>query len=192
MAIVGIKNLQVSKMENGKYIEPIMLADIIDVDINIESNDKKLYASDKIKESNRSFKSGEIKMTIDDLIDKSAAYILGMKTEAVEVNGKSVNVLVSNRSDKAPYVGVGCYSEVSRDNITAYRAIVLLKNMFAIPKEKAKTREDTMEYQTKEVTATIFTDDKGNWKKEATFETEEEAIEFIHSILGNPTPGEGA
>ncbi|MEG0177663.1 major tail protein [Anaerorhabdus sp.] len=188
MAIVGIKHLQVARYEAKKYTLAMMLADLIDVDINIESNESKLYANDKIKEASTSFKGGQIKMTVDDLVDKGSQFILGQKTKEVTVGDKKLNVLVSNRNDKAPYVGIGFYSEVSRDNVTAYRAIVLLKNMFSIPKEKAKTREDKTEYQTKEVNATIFANDDGEWKLEVTVDTEEEAVAFVESILG--TPGE--
>ena len=149
----------------------------INSDININSNDVKLYADDVIAESDKSFKDGNVKIGVDDLDYETQAMLLGHK---VSEEGE----LVANADDTAPFVGFGFYGPTKKNNVLGFRAIFLHKVQFAEPAESITTKGETVSFQTPVLEGTIYTDVKGDWKSEKTFPTEAEAKTWLETKAG--------
>lgn len=180
MAKIGLKGLRAAKYdENSKtYGEVESVGKAIKSDISINSNNVKLYAEDAVAESDQSFKDGKIALEVDDLTVKMNGLLLG---HTVSEEGE----LVANSSDIAPYVGMGFYCMTKKNNKIGYRAIFLVKVQFAEPNDNSETRGETVAFKTPSIEGTIMTDANGDWKKEESFETEQEAIAYLDSKFGN-------
>ena len=65
-----------------------------------------------------------------------------------------------------PFVGVGFIVRYQEDNVESYVPIILNKVAFTVPNLDAATQEEDIDWQTQELTATIFRDDSANrnWK----------------------------
>ena len=73
------------------------------------------------------------------------------------------------------------------NNKYMYRAQWFNRVMMSVPKDSATTRGESIDWQTKEISGTIYrsaaTGENGvhPWKETADFETEAEALEFLKS-----------
>lgn len=177
MAIIGVRGLKTAIYDEvtGKYSGKRDVADTIDVDIKINSNDAKLYADDQLAESDTTFKDGDIAVQVADIEDETKAEMLGHKFTEGET--------VYNKDDAAPYMGVGFYATRKIHGVVKFRAVVFLKAKFSEPSEKYSTKGDNISFQTPTVNGKISTTNNGDWKKDKTFATETEAIEYIDNIL---------
>lgn len=177
MAIIGVRGLKIATYDEktGKHSDKIDVSDTIDVDIKINSNDTKLYADDQLVESDNTFKDGDIAVQVADIEDETRAKMLGHKYTEGET--------VYNKDDAAPYLGVGFYATRKVHGVVKFRAVVFLKAKFSEPSEKFSTKGDNISFQTPTINGKISTDKNGNWKKDKTFATETEAIEYIDNIL---------
>lgn len=180
MAIIGVRGLKTALYDEatGKYSGKKDIADTIDVDIKINSNDAKLYADDQLAESDTTFKDGDIAVQVADIDDETKAEWLGHKYTEGET--------VYNKDDAAPYMGAGFYAARKVHGVVKYRAVVFLKTKFSEPSEKYSTRGDSTSFQTPTINGKISTIKNGDWKKDKTFATEDEAIKYIDDIL-SPT-----
>lgn len=178
MAIIGVRGLITGKYDeaNNAYLNAKEVADTIDVDIKVNNNDAKLYADDQLVESDSTFKDGDIALQLADIDDEIKAEWLGHEFSDGET--------VYNRDDTAPYVGVGFYATRMVHNVKKYRAVVFLKTKFSEPSEKYSTKGDSISFQTPTINGKISTVKDGDWKKDKTFETEQEAIDYLKGIFG--------
>jgi hypothetical protein len=87
--------------------------------------------------------------------------------------------VIANGNDVAPYVGIGFYGEVRRNNKTVYQAKWLFKAQFSEPNDETDTKGETVAFQTPTIEGTAFKLDNGDWKEQAEFETEKEAIAWV-------------
>lgn len=189
MAIIGVRGLITGKYDeaNNVYLNAKEVADTIDVDIKINSNDAKLYADDQLVESDSTFKDGDVALQLADIDDEIKADWLGHKYAEGET--------VYNKDDTAPYVGIGFYATRMVHNVKKYRAVAFLKTKFSEPSEKYSTKGDSISFQTPTINGKISTTKDGDWKKEQTFEKESEAIAYLKEIFGlseAATEGEAA
>ncbi len=149
-----------------------VLAKAISADIAIETNDVKLYADGILAESDQSFKSGTIKIGVDELLDAAKVALLDY------IEGSVVDVSLGTKELSAigaaspAYVGFGCYGKIIRNKIAYYRAVWLKKVQFAEPNDSLKTKGETLEFGTSELEGEIMIDITGVWKEEARFSTE--------------------
>lgn len=178
MAIIGVRGLITGKYDEATnaYLNARKVADTIDVDIKINNNDAKLYADDQLVESDATFKDGDIALQLADIDDEIKAEWLGHE----HADGETIY----NKDDTAPYEGVGFYATRKVHNVKKYRAVVFLKTKFSEPSEKYSTKGDSISFQTPTINGKISTVTNGDWKKDKTFDTEEEAVAYLENIFG--------
>ena len=173
MAKIGLK-YPVYKGETTQGV----IGKAIQADISIEVNDVKLYADDAIAESDKSFSGGTLTLGIDDLSDEVYATLLGH-----EVNPVTGEITAAG-GDDGPYVGIGFYGAKKVGGVRKYRAIWLPKVQFAEPNDENATKGENVEFRTPSLEGTIMVDDNGDWKKENTFDTEDEAKAYLEEKAG--------
>lgn len=151
-----------------------------------------LYGCNRVIENdNPRFDSGTAKLETDELIQEVSKFLLGLhEVERTYGEGKTVQVLVYDDSQKAPELGLGIIEEHQRDDVDFYKAVILKRVQFNIPEDAATTRKGSIEWQTKTIEGTIMRSEevsdtaKYPWKEEATFDSESEALEFLKLSLG--------
>lgn len=94
-------------------------------------------------------------------------------------------------------MGFGGIIKAKQSGVTKWIAVVLTKIQFANPGINAVTQGETIEWQTKELTATVMRDDstKHKWQMQSTpMDTEADAEAAIKKALNitNPKPALGA
>lgn len=172
------------------YSDGGLMGKAVEVDIEIEvSEDNNLYADNGVAETDRTFSSGTLTITTDDLDQKVSKVMLGLKEETLTgvdgVTDSDVSRLIFDDDQVVPYLGFGVVIKKVRNGVTKWRAVILKKVMFAVPSDAATTQGESIEWQTPELTATIMRDDsaKHPWKEEATFTTEAQAEAYIKHTL---------
>lgn len=166
----------------GKYTELSLELD--------DGGDNILYGDNGPAESDTAFAGGTISITTDELRPAAAHDILGTKTEAVTVTGlttQDASWEVYDEDQDAPYLGVGGILKKKVDGAVRYVAFVLNKVKFTTPGESATTQGETIEWQTKELSAKILRSDtaKHEWRRVSSLlDTEADAEKLIKSFLG--------
>lgn len=190
MAGIGLRKPFYSIYNNADgvvtYTGGGILAKAIEFSASIETaTDNNLYADDGIAESDRSFASGTISITTDDLTPEASAAILGITATDVTVGEATVSELVYDEDAQTPYLGFGVIIPKIRGGVASFRAVVFPKIMFNVPEDAATTKGESIEWQTPTIEGTILRSDaeKHPWKREATVGTEAQAIAYIKQCL---------
>lgn len=145
------------------YTGGIPLARGVEVQIEPESTDDNRFYADNIVAENEAgtFNGGTATITVDGLKDAANKLIFGLPT--ADQQGWT-----NYGNDQAvPYVGFGCVVRCQEEGVVSYVPLVLTKIQFNEATMQAATQEDTIDWQTQELTAQIFRDDTENqvWKK---------------------------
>lgn len=158
----------------------------LSTEFNTDSKGNNLYADNAIAETQNVFSGGTINLTTDDLDFEASKLLLNVREEEVDFNGKKINTIVNRDGDSPPYVGFGVVEERQKDTKPYFIATFLPKVAFKIPSKSAKTKGESIEWQTPQISGTIMRDDTPDhkWKVEAKCATESEAIEFLKWKLG--------
>lgn len=172
MAKVGLKYL-VYKGATNKGV----IGKAIQADVSIAVNEVYLYADDAVAESDKSFRNGTITLGTDDLSDVIQKELLG---HTVDQTGE----ITAKGTDNNPYVGIGFYGIKKVNNDQKFRAVWLPKVQFAEPNDTNTTKGENTTFSTPTLTGTVMVDDNGDWKKEQTFATEQEAIAYLNGKAG--------
>lgn len=159
----------------------------VQMDIN-SSDDNKFYADNvQAEQVGGKFQDGTIKLTVDGLLDASEKFLQGLSTSSVTVStGVTVTVYAYDQTQDIPYVGVGYVARYLSDGVTSYEPCIVTKAKFQMPKHNAKTEEDSIEFQTQELTANLFRDDSANgvWFEYGEAQTTEaKAEQFIKKVF---------
>lgn len=201
MASIGLRNPYYAKYNydsgTGKvsYSDGGLLAKAIEFSASLESSDaNNLYADDGIAESDSTFAGGELTINTDDLTPEVSRVILGLKSNTVTVGTTEVTELVYDEDAAAPYLGFGVIVPKKVNGVKCYRAVVFPRIQFAVPEEAAKTMEDSIEWTTPELTATILRSEEEGaaWKREATVDTLATAQAYIKTVLNITDTASGA
>lgn len=178
MAKVGLKYLKFGKLNEGKgkdgedtYGQGYILGKAIKADININKNDVKLYADDALAETDKTFSNGSVSVETSDISQENQVRLLG--------HSESDGEMIANTNDQAPYVGFGFYGSKKVDGKLKFRAVFFNKVQFGEPNDNNSTKGETTTFNTETIEGTIMTNAKGRWKQEKTFDTEEEAMDYI-------------
>lgn len=199
----GFSKPYVAKYANASgvtsYSGGLLLGRGVDVSSEIDAaDDNNFYADNVIAETESTqFTSGNLTVTVDGLGNDAATLILGLpEPVALQVGespGTSVQMQHYGKALNAPYVGFGYVRRVMYQGVTSYIPIIHPKVKFSLPSDSAATQQDTIDWQTQELSATLMRDDTANadWKIEAAelLDTEEEAEAVIKKVL-NITEGE--
>lgn len=158
-------------------------AKAISVEMSLNIADAPLYADDGIAERVREFIDGTLNFTPDDLSDEVKAEWLGSKVEEETVGDETVKVLKSSTEDQPGYFGFGFIVPKIKGNARKYRAILFAKVQFAEPNESAQTKGENISWQTPSIEGKIMRRVDETWKEEATFNTLEQAKDWLNKKL---------
>lgn len=132
-----------------------------DITITAESSDDNIFYADNVAAENDGgrFTGGTATITIDGLLAATRRLIYGLPA--------AVDGWTAYDDDMAvPYVGIGGIVRRMMDGATTYVPIILTKCRFNIPEDAATTQEESIDWQTESLEATIFRADdaKHAWK----------------------------
>lgn len=142
------------------YGTPASLGRGVSMEWDVEVSDtNNFYADDTIAESiGGLFQSGSGTAVVDGLDQTAAKAILGLANtrtiDTVTVQGYGVS--------EPPYVGLGFIKRVMMQGVTTYLPIIFPKVRFNMPSGSAATQEDEIDWQTQELTFSIYRDDTTN------------------------------
>lgn len=195
MATIGLsKPYYAIYNENGgnpTYAEGSLIGKATEMTLELEGADANvLYADNGPAESDNQFAGGTLTISTDDLLPDPMLAILGLKAEEMDLDGAATAApkwIVYDDDQAIPYVGFGGVIKAKQSGATRWIAVVLTKVQFANPGISAVTQGDTIEWQTKELTATVMRDDstKHTWQMQSTpMKTEADAEAAIKKALG--------
>ena len=144
------------------YSGGIPLARGVDVNISVEgAGDNNFYADNVLAETDtQAFSSGTLTLTVDGLKDAARKLITGVTTsQSVTTGGNTVSFEVYDDLAVVPYVGVGFVARYMEAGVTTYVPIIIKKCKFSDPEITAATQEDSIDWQTQSLEATIMRDD---------------------------------
>lgn len=154
------------------------------VNVNVEPDtgeDNNFYADNQVAESVAgAFTKGTLTLSVDGLLMAAERLIMGLPAAAENWTdyGDDQNI---------PYVGVGFVRRVMSEGVTSYIPYVLPKVRFAQVNVAADTQEEEIDWQTEELSASIFRSDDANrtWKRIGAAQTTEAAAEaLVKAALG--------
>ncbi len=157
MAVIGIKHpvfVPITTYTVGArptYGTGSVIGKAIKADISLESNDSTLYADDAACETDTSFKSGTIKLGVDDLSFDIQKEMLGNTSATVD----TVDELRKTADDVAPEGGFGFYKSEKKNGSRRYEATFYLRTQFKEPNESAETKGESISWQTPEIEGKI-------------------------------------
>ena len=163
------------------YSGGIPLARGVDVSLSVEgTSDNKFYADNVCAETdNQAFSSGTLSLTVDGLKDAARKMITGVTTtQSVTVTtGTTVAFDVYDDVASVPYVGVGFVVRYMEGGTTTYVPVIIRKVKFNDPELSAATQEESIDWQTQTLEATVLRDDSANhaWKMVGAEQTTEAA-----------------
>ena len=175
---------------NVTYTEGRKLARGVEISVEAETTEENnFYADNRVAESVPGiFNSGTLTLTVDGLFLESEKFIMGITSEGqISVGGKTVKTTDYGETMSIPYVGVGAIVQYQSEGVDSYEPILFTKARFNDTGIAARTMEGSIEWQTKELTATLLRDDTPthNWKRIAESQaTEAEAEAVIKAFLG--------
>lgn len=175
---------------NPSYTSRMPLARGVSVSLDIETADaENFYADNVLAESAGGlFTGGTVTLTVDGLKAAARTLIMGLPTAtSVTVGSATVDVQDFDDRQAMPYIGVGFVVRVMENGVTSYVPYVLPKVIFNEETLDASTQEDTIDFQTTELEATILRDDSANhrWKRIGANQTTEALAEdVIEALLG--------
>lgn len=149
-----------------------------------------LYADNAPAESDNQFAGGTLTLSTDDLLPTPMLAILGLQQETIEsvdgVTTEGAAWIKYNDAQEIPYVGFGGIIKAKQNGAIKWIAIVLNKIQFSNPGVSAVTQGETIEWQTKELTATVMRNDASShdWQWMSTpLDSEAEAEAAIKNVL---------
>lgn len=165
------------------YSSGMQLARGVDVSIEPETADDNDFYADNIKaeSAGKKFTGGTVTLTVDGLLTAAEKLIMGLPT--------AVGDWAAYDDDQAvPYVGIGFIARYMSDGVESWTPMVLAKCQFDQISNSAATQEEEIDWQTQELSATIYRGDdtKHAWKYVGTTEytTEEAAENALKAKLG--------
>lgn len=183
MAKIGLQNFLfgiLTEAEDGTatYGEATKPGKAISCSVDISNNEATLYADDALAESDTSFQSGTVTMGIDDEDLQTLATLLGH--EITDGN------MVRNSNDTAPYVGLGRVITKMVGGVYKYKVEFLCKVKFSEPSQDDNTKGESLEFGTSEIEGKVAALADGNWSIAQTFDTMQEAREYLASLFTAP------
>lgn len=156
------------------YSSGRILARGVNVSMSVNSAEPtNFYADNSVRESvGGVFTDGEVTLTVDGL-DATVEKLI------FDLPAADSDDFVNWGESDPPFVGIGFIVRTMYLGVESFRAIVLTKCKFNTPSLEARTQEESIAFQTQELTATIMRDDTANkvWLKKGTLRTTEALAE---------------
>lgn len=173
------------------YSGVMQLARGVSVSLSLDTTDDNVFHADNVSAETAAaiFTGGTATLTVDGLLAEAEKFILGLpETTKVPAGGAQVDVSHYGDGMEIPYVGIGFVVRYQSGGVVTYAPVVLTKARFQQPGLDAATQEESIDWQTQELTATLMRDDTAShdWKLVgADQSTEEAAVEVLKAILGS-------
>lgn len=190
----GFSKPYVAKYSNAggavTYSGVMQLARGVSVSLSLNTTDDNTFYADNVSAETApaTFTGGTATLTVDGLLEAAEKFVLGLP-EATNVEAGGSQVAVSHYGDgmEIPYVGIGFVVRYQSAGVITYAPVVLTKARFQQPGLDAATQEESIDWQTQELTVDLMRDDTTNhdWKLVgADQSTEAAAEEVLKAILG--------
>ena len=172
------------------YDTVMALARGVDVSLDIETNDDNDFYADNVKAESAGnvFSSGTVTLTVDGLKEETRQMIMGLPSPtSVTVGSTTVDVYDYDDRQEKPYVGLGFIVRYMEDGVASFVPYLLPKVIFNDLGIEAETQEESIDFQTTELEATIMRDDSDNhvWQKVGANQTTEAlAYSVLQALLG--------
>ena len=194
MARIGFKKGKYNTIDsaNNKYSALTnstvpQLEKVIDEKFAPEYNNAELYASDALAESDYSFKSGTLTITVANDDDTKEATLLGNTISSGQTNAGEVT---KNVSDTAPEFGYGHIVTKMVNNTKKYKVEFFPRCKCTKITTDAKTKGENIEFGTTTIEAKVYALETamngyavGDWEKHKTFDTESAAETYLDTLL---------
>lgn len=175
----------------ASYTNGFVCGSAIEYGVEVETSDNNpLYGDDRIIENDYgTFNTGTLTLNTSDLTQVDSKRLLGLKEVQVSVGSGTVTELVTDDDAKSTPKGFGIIETHQINDVDKYRAVILCKVTMSIPAEAATTKGESIEWQTKEIEGTISRSDENTanykhpWKREAWFDTHEDAMAYLRTML---------
>ena len=170
------------------YSGVMQLARGVSVSLSLDTTDDNVFHADNVSAETAAaiFTGGTATLTVDGLLTAAEKFVLGLP-EATEIQAGGGAVQVSHYGDgmEIPYVGIGFVVRYQSGGVVTYAPVVLTKARFQQPGLDAATQEESIDWQTQELTATLMRDDTTNhdWKLVGEDQATEEAAEAVLKAL---------
>lgn len=138
------------------YGAGIVMGHAISADLSFTRSQVKLYADDRVVESDNSITGGTVTMGTDDLTDEVQVAVLGTKEKTV-TGGKEYE----ETGEAAPYGGFGYIRVQQLGGSIHFIGYWLYKVIFSAGDESAATKGETTEWQTPTITGEVMGVDNG-------------------------------
>lgn len=169
------------------YDAPATLAGAISSSVSLNIAEAKLHSDDVLKDKVSEFTDGTITLGIDEDDDAIFAPLLGQSTENyTSGSGQSAKTTVvykSNVDDVPVYFGFGQVVPKRIAGVQKWKVEWFPKVQFKPYHADANTKADSIEFGTYTVEGSCFANKDGDWRKKATFDTEDEANTFLDSLF---------
>lgn len=190
----GFSKPYVAKYSNDggavTYSGVMQLARGVSVSLSLNTTDDNTFHADNVaaETAPATFTGGTATLTVDGLLEAAEKFVLGLP-EATNVEAGGSQVAVSHYGDgmEIPYVGIGFVVRYQSAGVITYAPVVLTKARFQQPGLDAATQEESIDWQTQELTVDLMRDDTTNhdWKLVgADQSTEAAAEEVLKALLG--------
>ena len=172
------------------YSGVMQLARGVSVSLSLDTTDDNVFHADNVSAETAAaiFTGGTATLTVDGLLAEAEKFILGLpETTKVTAGGDQVDVSHYGDGMEIPYVGIGFVVRYQSGGVVTYAPVVLAKARFQQPGLDAATQEESIDWQTQELTATLMSDDTTNhdWKLVGADQSTEAAAESVlKAILG--------
>lgn len=192
MVIDGLsRSFAAVRSDDGSYTGGKEIGNAIEMSFEPgESKDNPLYANNTIVESDSSVASAKVTITNDGISLADLAFLLGSTLDTVTLTGASTTSIKELMVDGAnpSYMGYGTVARLQSGGVDKYKAIVIRKIKFAVPKFGGKTQGESKDWQTQAISGTSYRDDKGSKagfaKISSELDTEADAVLYIKNVLG--------
>lgn len=160
--VIGLKDFVYATLTSDDdtgavYSTPVSIPGLTEATISPNVNSVTHYSDDKASYTDSKLSNIEFEMGIDDIPTEDQATLLG---NSVDANG----ILIKSSDDKSPYVAIGFRSPLSDGG---ERLTWLYKGKFSETSDARTTQGDSIEVQTKSISATFIPLDYNNqWKAE--------------------------
>lgn len=172
------------------YSGVMQLARGVSVSLSLNTTDDNTFHADNVaaETAPATFTGGTATLTVDGLLEAAEKFVLGLP-EATNVEAGGSQVAVSHYGDgmEIPYVGIGFVVRYQSAGVITYAPVVLTKARFQQPGLDAATQEESIDWQTQELTADLMRDDttSHDWKLVGADQSTEAAAEAVlKAILG--------
>lgn len=196
MALIGLKYPIVAPVKAytpGAYPtiakgDAFVLGKLIAADREIKFSSNPLYGDNEKAEDITIFEEGTLKLNVDDITLEAQSKMFGHTYTKANLEGQQAEEIVKGGNDVPPYMAVGYYKTLFKNNKRLYEGTIIYKTKFSPPKESAKTKEKSITWGTYESEGVIetlsgFENEQEPYEKVARFDTEAAAQAWLKKFF---------